>query len=223
MVKTDGWLGGFTRLPIAIDSQVVAGWGANFNLAQKDQADLWVHYHNQLTDQGVDFWWIDGECAQMDGLNSELWTCKVYYDGQEKHTGQRSFIFSRYGGPGSHRYPGFFTGDNYSNWHVLASEIPFTLKAGNAFSPYVTHDISGFCGTLADNFELYARWVQFGAFDQCCVCTARKRTRSPLIRACRGFMGRRDATLHGRSSSSDTALFRICIPIRAQPMIRACR
>ncbi len=164
-VKSDGWQGGFTRLPIAIDSEAVGGWGAGFNLALKDQADLWVHFHNQLNDQGIDFWWIDGDCAQMDGLNGQLWTNKVYYDGQEKHTGKRSFIFSRYGGPGSHRYPGFFTGDNCASWRILTSEIPYTIKAGNGLSPYVTHDISGFAGLLSDNFELYARWVQFGALS----------------------------------------------------------
>lgn len=53
-----------------------------------------------------------------------MWTNRMYYTAQEKHTGERSFIFSRYGGPGSHRYPGFFTGDAWSTWKVLNYEVP---------------------------------------------------------------------------------------------------
>ncbi len=136
-----------------------------FNLADKNAAELYMRYHNELIDQGVDFWWIDGDFAQMTGLDSQMWTNRVYYDYLQRHTGQRAFIFSRYGGPGSHRYPAFFTADCYSNWKVLAWEIPYTLTAGNALAPWVTHDIGGFIGPLTNEFELYARWLQFGTFS----------------------------------------------------------
>lgn len=160
-----GHYGGITRWPVAISNEAVKLSSVYFNLANKREAEVYMALHNAIIDQGVDFWWIDGDSAWMDGLNSQMWTNHVYYDSQEKHTGKRSFIFSRYGGPGSHRYPAFFTGDCYSNWKVLAYEIPYTLKAGNALIPYVTHDIGGFIGTLKDDFELYARWVQFGALS----------------------------------------------------------
>lgn len=137
----------------------------HFNLADQRQAEVYMKYHDQVVDQGVDFWWIDGDSASMDGLNGQMWTNRVYYDYQQRHTGQRSFIFSRYGGPGSHRYPGFFTADCFSNWKVLAWEVPYTLKSGNVLVPYVTHDIGGFIGPLKDDFELYARWLQFGALS----------------------------------------------------------
>ena len=149
---------------LSSDSQV-GDSNVYFNLADKKQAELYMQYHNELIDQGVDFWWIDGEWAQMPGLDGQMWTNRVYYDYQQRHTGQRSFIFSRYGGPGSHRYPSFFTADCYSNWKVLAWEVPYTLKSGNVLVPYVTHDIGGFIGTLSDDFELYARWLQFGALS----------------------------------------------------------
>ncbi len=136
-----------------------------FNLAEKTAAELYMRYHNELIDQGVDFWWIDGDFAQMPGLDAQMWTNRVYYDYTQRHTGQRAFVFSRYGGPGSHRYPAFFTADCYSNWKVLAWEIPYTLTAGNALVPWVTHDIGGFIGELTNEFELYARWLQFGAFS----------------------------------------------------------
>jgi hypothetical protein len=136
-----------------------------FNMADKRQADLYMRYHDELVDQGMAYWWIDGDNAQMDGLNSQMWSNRVYYDYQQQHTGQRSLIFSRYGGPGSHRYPGFFTADCFANWRTLAWEVPYTLKSGNVLVPYVTHDIGGFINTLSDDFELYARWLQFGALS----------------------------------------------------------
>lgn len=150
---------GLTTDPQVLDDNVY------FNLADKRQAEVYMQYHNELVDQGVAFWWIDGESARMEGLDGQMWTNRVYYDYQQRHTGQRSLIFSRYGGPGTHRYPSFFTADCYSNWKVLAWEVPYTLKSGNVLVPYVTHDIGGFAGPLRDDFELYARWLQFGALS----------------------------------------------------------
>ncbi|MEN6356112.1 MAG: TIM-barrel domain-containing protein [Armatimonadota bacterium] len=163
-VNNWGGNGGMTKGPVMLTAK--AGMpNVYFNLARKQDAKLWMDYHNSIMDDGVDFWWIDGDYARMDGLNSQMWTNKVYYDAQQQHTGKRTLIFSRYGGPGSHRYPAFFTGDAYSNWKTLTSEIPFTIKAGNTLAPYVTHDISGFFDKLTDDFELYARWVEFGALS----------------------------------------------------------
>ncbi len=157
--------GGFTKLPMVLGTESYGVQGVRFNLADKKEATVYTDYLNEIVDQGLDFWWIDGDYANMPGLNSQMWTNRMYYTAQEKHTGERSFIFSRYGGPGSHRYPGFFTGDAWSTWKVLNYEVPLTVKSGNVLIPYVTHDIGGFVGNLKDNYELYARWVQFGAFS----------------------------------------------------------
>lgn len=151
--------------PTVVSNEEVINPRLVLNLARQDEAKVFMDQHNALVDQGVDFWWIDGQAAWMDGLNGQMWSNRVYYDLQETHTGRRSFIFSRFGGPGNHRYPGFFTGDCYSNWKVLEYEVPYTLVAGNTLNPYVTHDIGGFIGRLEKEFELYARWVQFGAFS----------------------------------------------------------
>ena len=157
--------GGILKPVILASDPPVDNDSVYFNLADKKQAELYMRYHNELIDQGVGFWWIDGDRATMDGLDSQMWTNRVYYDYQQAHTGERSLIFSRYGGPGSHRYPASFTADCYSNWKVLAWEVPYTVKSGNVLVPYVTHDIGGFIGPLKDDFELYARWVQFGALS----------------------------------------------------------
>jgi alpha-glucosidase (family GH31 glycosyl hydrolase) len=47
---------------------------------------------------------------------------------------------------------------------VLAYEVAFSVRGGNVLVPYISHDIGGFHGARID-FELYARWVEFGAFS----------------------------------------------------------
>ncbi|MDZ7385590.1 MAG: DUF5110 domain-containing protein [candidate division KSB1 bacterium] len=138
-----------------------------FNLALKDHAEVFMDLlHKPFHAQGVDFWWIDGAAAAAPGVNGQMWTNKVYFEKSQSYTGKRGLIFSRYGGPGSHRYPICFSGDTYSDWGVLRYEIAFTATAGNVLIPYWTHDIGGFFGNKLDD-ELYVRWVQFGALSPC--------------------------------------------------------
>jgi hypothetical protein len=139
--------------------------------------DLWLNLADQqmaaasfellrlpLHQQGVDFWWIDGSSASFKGLDSQMWTSKVYFEYTERFTGKRGLLFARYGGLGSHRYPVGFSGDTYSQWGVLAYEVGFTSRAGNVLYPYWSHDIGGFLGDRLPT-ELYVRWVQFGALS----------------------------------------------------------
>ena len=88
----------------------------------------------------------------------------MFYDATQRQTGKRGFILSRYGGWGSERYPGFFTGDAYSEWRVLAYEVAFTARGGNVLVPYISNDIGGFHGAKIP-FGLYARWIEFGTFS----------------------------------------------------------
>jgi len=46
----------------------------------------------------------------------------------------------------------------------IPNEVPFTAQGGNALMPYITHDIGGYHG-IKIPFDLYARWVEFGAFS----------------------------------------------------------
>jgi alpha-glucosidase (family GH31 glycosyl hydrolase) len=100
----------------------------------------------------------------MPGLDPQLWTNEIFYDAAQRQTGRRAFILSRYGGWGSERYPGFFTGDAYSEWRVLAYEVAYTARGGNVLVPYISNDIGGFHGAKIP-FELYARWIEFGVFS----------------------------------------------------------
>jgi alpha-glucosidase (family GH31 glycosyl hydrolase) len=139
----------------------------SFDLSDEKQAEIFMHYlHGPLMQQGVDVWWVDGGsgATQMPGLNSQLWTNKVFYDFSQQQTNRRAFILGRYGEWGSQRYPGFFTGDAYSDWTVLAYEVAFSARGGNVLVPYISHDIGGFHGAKID-FDLYARWIEFGTFS----------------------------------------------------------
>ncbi|HET9819330.1 MAG TPA: TIM-barrel domain-containing protein [Rhodanobacteraceae bacterium] len=138
-----------------------------FDLSNKKQAEVSMRdLHGPLLRQGVAFWWVDGGsgAADMSGLNPQLWTNRVFYDHMQKQTGHRGFILSRYGGWGSERYPAYFTGDTYSEWPVLAYEVAYSVRGGNVLIPYISHDIGGFHGGKID-FDLYARWLEFGAFS----------------------------------------------------------
>ncbi|MDE2450761.1 MAG: DUF5110 domain-containing protein [Gammaproteobacteria bacterium] len=138
-----------------------------FDLADRKEAQISMSdLHQPLVRQGMDFWWVDGGggATQMPGLDPQLWTNKVFYDATAQQTGKRAFILSRYGGWGSERYPGFFTGDTYSQWRVLAYEVAYTARGGNVLVPYISNDIGGFHGAKIP-FDLYARWIEFGTFS----------------------------------------------------------
>ncbi|MGH8289180.1 MAG: TIM-barrel domain-containing protein [Steroidobacteraceae bacterium] len=157
---------GILRRPVALRN-VAPPPRIYLNLATRKQAQIsMADLHAPLIHQGVDFWWVDGGggAAKMPGLDPQLWTNEVFYDATERQTGKRAFILSRYGGWGSERYPGYFTGDAYSEWRVLAYEVAYTARGGNVLVPYISNDIGGFHGAKIP-FELYARWIEFGTFS----------------------------------------------------------
>jgi alpha-glucosidase (family GH31 glycosyl hydrolase) len=157
---------GILRGPVAL-RDIVPPPRIYLNLANRRQAQISMSdLHAPLIRQGMDFWWVDGGggAAQMPGLDPQLWTNEVFYDATERQTGKRAFILSRYGGWGSERYPGFFTGDTYSEWRVLAYEVAYTARGGNVLIPYISNDIGGFHGAQIP-FDLYARWIEFGTFS----------------------------------------------------------
>ena len=168
VLRVNDWGGeGGLSGPTAMVTDVIRQKGMRFNLAEKRQAEVFMNVlHKPLIDQGVSFWWVDGGSgsSEMEGLNGQMWSNRVFYDFTREHTGKRSFIFSRYGGWGSHRYPALFTGDTYAQWDVLAFEVPFTVQGGNILIPYITHDIGGFIGRNI-SLDLYTRWLQFGVFS----------------------------------------------------------
>ncbi len=124
------------------------------------------HLHHPLEAQGVDFWWIDwqsGGVSKIDGLDP-LWMLNHYHTLDIGRNGKRPLIFSRYSGPGSHRYPAGFSGDTHITWESLDFQPYFTANSTNIGYTFWSHDIGGHMQGYRDD-ELAARWVQFGVFS----------------------------------------------------------
>ena len=121
--------------------------------------------HKPYEKDGVEFWWIDwqqGTKTAMSGLDP-LWALNHYHT-LDNATDHKPLILSRYCGIGSHRYPLGFSGDTFVTWKSLDYIPYFTAMGTNAGYTWWSHDIGGHMyGYKSD--ELYARYVQFGAFS----------------------------------------------------------
>lgn len=122
--------------------------------------------HHPLEDQGVDFWWLDwqsGGATSMPGLDP-LWLLNHAHYRDSGRGGRRPLTFSRYSGPGSHRYPVGFSGDTIITWDSLDFQPYFTATAANVGYPWWSHDIGGHMNGVRDN-EMATRWFQLGCFS----------------------------------------------------------
>ena len=122
--------------------------------------------HRPLERQGVDFWWIDwqqGSNCKVEGLDP-LWIFNHFHYLDNKRDGRRPMTFSRYAGPGSHRYPIGFSGDTHITWESLDFQPYFTTTATNIGYGWWSHDIGGHMLGYKDD-ELTARWTQYGIFS----------------------------------------------------------
>lgn len=124
--------------------------------------------HRDLEDKGCDFWWIDwqqGPHSKVPGLDP-LWLLNHfhYLDHQKNTKDNQPLIFSRYAGPGSHRYPVGFSGDTIISWDSLRFQPEFTATASNIGYGWWSHDIGGHMLGYRDD-QLTARWVQLGVFS----------------------------------------------------------
>ncbi len=119
-----------------------------------------------LEAMGVDFWWLDWQQkgGSTDPGIDPLFTLNHTRYLRALKTGRPALILSRYGGPGSHRYPIGFSGDTCVTWASLAFQPYFTATAANIGYGWLSHDIGGHMHGAADP-ELTTRWVQFGVFS----------------------------------------------------------
>ncbi|KAL2267874.1 hypothetical protein VTJ83DRAFT_5151 [Remersonia thermophila] len=122
-----------------------------------------------LEKQGVDFWWIDwqqGDRTKIPGVDP-LWVLNHYhYLTSRRSLGrlERPLTFSRYAGPGSHRYPIGFSGDQQITWEGLAFQPEFTATASNIGYGWWSHDIGGHWAGVRSS-DMAVRWVQLGVFS----------------------------------------------------------
>jgi hypothetical protein len=153
--------------------------------SQVAQAESYFALHQPLESQGVDFWWLDWCCdsstTSLPGLTPDNWINHLYAQ-DLANKGQRGFVLSRIGssyqspdqvypaGPWSgHTSTLAFTGDTWGTWNTLAFQAQLSAHEASIDEPYVSDDIGSFLGPVPgnaqDDADLYARWVQLGAFQ----------------------------------------------------------
>ena len=108
------------------------------------------------------------ESKYTPGLSNTFWLNHTFFNHAERQNpGLRPFIYHRWGGLGSHRYPLAFSGDTYATWPMLAYLPYFTATASNGQlrlvgprhrRPHVPQDAEG------DRSGTYTRWLQYGVF-----------------------------------------------------------
>lgn len=114
-----------------------------------------------------DFWWIDWQQGGKQGgcpggkANPTIWLNRLRAtDKIRRGQSQRGWVLARWGGLGNHRYQVGFSGDVATvSWDNLAYQPYFSLTAANVLYGQWSHDIVGNSG----QFELYTRWIQWGA------------------------------------------------------------
>ena len=132
---------------------------------EKDGVDFWW----MDWQQGTDYWWIHeanrpGEYQNPLERMDPLWLLNHLHILDIQRDGKRPMFFSRYAGPGSHRYPVGFSGDTVISWDSLEFQPYFTATASNIGYSWWSHDIGGHMLGIRDD-ELLLRWVQLGVFS----------------------------------------------------------
>ena len=144
-----------------------AGERIPFEATDRAYMDAYFKYlHHPLEEEGVDFWWVDwqqGTRSATPGIDP-LWMLNHLHFLDSGRDGRWPMTFSRYAGPGSHRYPIGFSGDSFMTWASLDFQPYFTATAANIGYTWWSHDIGGHQGGRRDD-ELAARWVQLGVFS----------------------------------------------------------
>lgn len=138
-----------------------------FDITNKKFMNAYFKYlHHPNEDKGVDFWWIDwqqGKGSKIEGLDG-LWLLNHCHFLDSGRDNKRPMTFSRYAGPGSHRYPVGFSGDTIITWESLDFQPYFTSTASNIGFGWWSNDIGGHMFGY-HNEELSLRWYQFGVFS----------------------------------------------------------
>ena len=152
----------------AIGQDPTKGEPVEFDITNPVFVDAYFRIlHHPEEKRGVDFWWMDwqqGARTRLSGLDPLWWLNHLHFLDLGRDGNRRSFIFSRWGGLGNHRYPIGFSGDSVISWESLAFQPYFTATSSNVNYGWWSHDIGGHFGGMEDP-EMYARWVQMGVFQ----------------------------------------------------------
>jgi alpha-glucosidase (family GH31 glycosyl hydrolase) len=177
--------------PLADDSVCFAPGGKCkvWDWSSVPQAESYFALHQPFESQGVSFWWLDWCCdsstASTPGVTPDSWINHLYAQ-ELANKNERGFVLSRTGssyqnpdevypaGPwAGHTSTLAFTGDTWGTWNTLAFQVHLTADEASIDEPYVSDDIGSFLGqppgdptaVTSDDPDIYARWVQLGAFQ----------------------------------------------------------
>ena len=157
-------------------------------------AGWWGDWQQKPIDDGVDGFWTDmgepawsneedkdrlfmqhyaGPHAAVHNMYGLYWDRVVTEEFYRRNPDKRLFQMTRAAFAGMQRYCFSWTGDcgdprkMADSWEQFAYQIPMMLSAGLGGVPFITGDITGYCGAIEDYAEvaeLYVRWMQFGLF-----------------------------------------------------------
>ena len=158
----------YTRMAARLGVDPKTGQPIPFDIASPAFTEAYFDcLHHPLEEMGVDFWWVDwqqGTNSSLAGLDPLFWLNHLHFYDRARDGSKRPFIFSRWGGLGSQRYPIGFSGDTVVSWETLQFQPYFTATAANVSYGWWSHDIGGHMGGV-EEAELYLRWVQYGVFS----------------------------------------------------------
>lgn len=139
---------------------------------------MWPFYRNRYN-EGAGGWWCDlgepeshpweimhrfGPAGSVHNIYSLLWAKMIWENHIREFGDDRLFNLIRSGFAGMQRYSAFpWSGDVQRTFDGLKAQIPIMLGAGMSGVGYMHSDVGGFTGESL-NGELFARWVQIGAF-----------------------------------------------------------
>jgi len=100
--------------------------------------------------------------AEAHNLYGTLMARTTYEGLQRLRPQRRPWVLTRSASIGAQRWAVSWMGDNTSSWEDLRTSLPQLASMGLSGSPHVGVDIGGFFG--ACDGELFARWIELGAF-----------------------------------------------------------
>ncbi len=124
---------------------------------------LFGERHPKIVHQIGEFIVPHRHCRNLYGQKETVATIEAF---KKFMPGKRWFVLSRSGFAGIQRYACIWTGDNISRFEYLASSISQILSLGLCGVSFVGADIGGFALDCSD--ELFARWIELGAFYPFC-------------------------------------------------------
>lgn len=96
-----------------------------------------------------------------EGYDFALNGCKSAFEGIEKFTNERGFVWSVCGWAGTQRYSTVWSGDQSSDWKYLQYHVPTIAGAGMSGFNAATSDIDGIFGGSAPTYTRDLQWKCF--------------------------------------------------------------